>query len=198
MTDESYPYDTPVQNGKNANLSTAVKREVERRPAAFSQTDNKTHQAWAKLSVKKPMASAVMHQLVSLLPRNKQAIVISHTLLAKMIEVNPRTVQRAIKDLEAASYIQVVSLGKGSTNAYVLNRRVAWTGVRHKMQYASFDAQVVANIEDQIATILDDSPELKKLPTITPPDIAVPHGEYDEGQMQLDGIQPLTIETKPD
>lgn len=161
------------------------------RPAAvFAQTDMRVHQAWAQLCVSKPRAAAVMHQLVSLLPRNQEAVVISHSALGKMLGCHARTVKRAIGDLEDANYLQVISLGKGAVSAYVINHLVAWTGPRERMSYASFSAQVIADLEDQTPHSLSIE-KLNEVPVITPPDVALPSGDQGGGQMVMGEAVPV-------
>ena len=177
MTGESPPYD-------------------KKRPAVYAQTDMRVHQAWAKLCVKKPRAAAVMHQLVALLPRNQQAVVVSQATLGKMLGCHSRTVKRALNDLAEAQYIQIVSLGKGSVSAYVINKVVAWTGSRDKMMYANFSAQVIADSDDQAEDTMN-AINLNEVPMITPPDMEIQSGEQGFGQMVIEGTAP-SISTMPD
>ena len=89
------------------------------------QTERAAHEAWAKLAIESPRASALMHLLVANMGA-QNAVVISQKLLAQMMGCHERTVRRAAAELAASNWIQIVQVGAaGSVNAYVVNSVVA-------------------------------------------------------------------------
>lgn len=156
------------------------------------QTDRKAHEAWALLIAKKPTAAALLHVLIANM-NQQNAVVISQTLLGKLVGVKRLAIIDAIKELEARQWIQVVKLGKGTTNAYVVNAAVAWSQRRDQLHTAVFAATVIADIEDQAVT-LDEltNRSLKKIPTLYPGERQLPNGEGLEPPSQplLDGLEP--------
>jgi DNA-binding transcriptional MocR family regulator len=138
-----------------------------------------------------------MHHLVANMG-HQNAVVISQKTLAKMVGCHVNTVNRALSDLEADNWIQVVQIGQtGSVNAYVVNSAVAWGETRDQIGRLSvFHASVVADAEDQPAGRLD-RPELRKLPIIYPPEEAFPVGEGEPGaQIALPGLEPVIVGNK--
>jgi hypothetical protein len=156
------------------------------------QTDKKTHEEWGRLAVKKPAAAGLLHILVSKMG-NQNAIVVSQELISKLMGCSVSTVKRAIKDLEDGNWIQVVSVGKGATKAYVVNAAVAWGQSRDQLHTAVFAATVIADIDDQAVTLNElTSQSLKKIPTLYPGERQLPSGEGLEppSQPHLDGLEP--------
>jgi hypothetical protein len=156
------------------------------------QTDKKTHEEWGRLAVKKPAAAGLLHILVSKMG-NQNAIVVSQELISKLMGCSVSTVKRAIKDLENGNWIQVVSVGKGATKAYVVNAAVAWGQSRDQLHTAVFAATVIADIDDQAVTLNElTSQSLKKIPTLYPGERQLPSGEGLEppSQPHLDGLEP--------
>jgi len=163
-------------------------------PKTWVQTERAAHEAWGRLTMKSPRAAAVMHHLVANMG-HQNAVVIAQKTLAKMVGVNERTVRRALDDLVADEWIQVVQLGhQGTVNAYVVNSAVAWGESRDQLSRLSvFHAAVVADAEDQSAETLERR-KLRKLPVIYPPEEALPHGDGQPGaQIALPGMEPVVI-----
>lgn len=156
------------------------------------QTDRKAHEAWAKLVIEKPKAAALLHVLIANMGA-QNALVISQTLLAKMLKASRPTVNAAIQVLEERKWIQVVELGKGTTKAYAVNAAVAWGQKRDQLHTAVFAATVIADLDDQ-AVPLDElmNQSLKKIPTLYPGEQQLPSGEGLEPPSQplLDGLEP--------
>lgn len=139
------------------------------------QTERASHEAWARLSMSKPRAGALLHILVSRMG-GQNAVVISQALMAKLLGTSLPTVKRAIHDLVEAHFVEVVNLGKGTTSAYVVNSRVAWSGSRSGLQYAVFSASVVADMAEQSLPTLASSP-LVRIPVIFNGEHQLPVGE---------------------
>lgn len=159
---------------------------------SWVQTDRKAHEAWGKLIISKPSAAALLHCLVSQMG-DKNAVVISQGMLAKMMGKSVETVKRAIKDLEARNWIEVLKLGKGRECAYVVNSRVAWQEKRDNIRYSIFSANVIVDYEDQDLAMIDkETGELRQIPTLYPDEIPFPSGEGEPPPQQqfLNGLEP--------
>lgn len=151
------------------------------------QIDRSAHQAWAKLALSNPTASALMHCIIGNMG-SQNALVISHKLLAKMIGKSVPTIKRALEHLENKNWIQSVKIGKGKECAYIVNCRVAWSEKRDKLRYAQFSAQVLVDYEDQDLEKLDfdrETGELRQIPILYPNDIPYPVGEDEPPPQQL-------------
>lgn len=144
------------------------------RGGQWVQTDRKAHEAWALFGIKKPVASALLHRLVASMG-NQNAVVIPQKVLAGMLGVSERTVRRAVTDLVAARWIQVIRLGKGKEAAYVVNDRVAWGQSRDQLRLSVFSATIVADAADQDAATLDHA-DLRRIPTLYPGERQLPSG----------------------
>ena len=167
-------------------------------PRTWVQTERAAHEAWGRLTMKSPRAAAVMHHLVANMG-HQNAVVIPQKTLAKLVGCNERTVQRALDDLVAGDWIQVVQLGqRGTVNAYIVNASVAWAEKREQIgRLAIFNARVVADAEDQTPETLERR-ELRRLPVIYPPEEALPHGDGEPGaQIALPGLEPVIEGQRP-
>ena len=78
------------------------------------------------------------------------------------------TVQRAVKKLKDDLWIEVRQIGdRGTTNAYIINDRVAWLGRRDGIRYSLFSAAVVISDDEQPdLSELDHQKPLKQIPSI--------------------------------
>ena len=129
------------------------------------QTERAAHEAWGHLTVKSPRAAALMHHLVAQMD-SSAAVVASYATLAKISRMSLATVRRAVDDLKAGNWIQVVQVGgKGAANAFIVNSRVGWADARDKLHLASFSARVLADIDDQDESTIS-GPPLRRLPVL--------------------------------
>lgn len=138
-----------------------------------------------------------MHTLVAKMG-HQNAVVVSHKVLARLLGCGPRTIIRALQDLERDRWIQIVQLGQtGTVNAYVVNDRIAWGQKREeRINLSTFSAAIVADEADQDEFTLE-ARHLRRLPMIYPPEQALPAGAGETGaQMLLDGMEPV-IEGPP-
>jgi len=154
------------------------------------QTERKAHEAWAGLIARKPRAAMLLHHLVAKMG-HQNAVVISQKTLAKLMGIHERTVRRAVTDLVAEKWIQVVRIGSGKESAYVVNDYVAWGQKRSQLGLSTFSAMVVADQEDQSAETLSTT-ELRRIPTLYPGEEQLPHGEPGEPPSQglIEGTEP--------
>lgn len=160
------------------------------KPGQWVQTERKAHEDWAALSMKKPVAGALLHKLVATMG-HQNAVVIPQKVLAAMLGVSDRTIQRAVKDLAEGRWIQVVRLGKGKEAAYVVNDRVAWGQPRDQLRLSAFSATVVADYDDQDSAALDNA-DLRRIPTLYPGERQLPTGPGSEppSQPSIEGLEP--------
>ena len=72
-----------------------------------------------------PRAAALAHFLVANMEATG-AVVASYATLSKMSGMSVSTIRRAVDDLKAGRWIEVVQIGgKGGANAFIVNSRVA-------------------------------------------------------------------------
>ncbi len=161
------------------------------KPGQWVQTERKAHEAWASLIARKPRAAELLHHLVAQMG-HQNAVVVPQKVLAKLMGRSIDTVQRALRDLEAERWIQIVKMnGPGTVAAYVVNDRVAWGQPRDQLCLSVFSATVVADIEDQDTATLDHS-DLRKIPTLYPGEMQLPAGPGEDppSQPTLGGMEP--------
>lgn len=159
--------------------------------AAWVQTDRQAHEAWAHLIARKPRAAMLLHHLVAHMGR-QNAVVISQKTLGRLMGLHERTVRRAVEDLVAERWIQVVRLnGPGTVAAYVVNSAVAWGQPRDQLHLSAFSAVVVADAEDQEPAALAHA-DLRRIPTLYPGEQQLPCGPGTDppSQPSMDGLEP--------
>lgn len=157
--------------------------------ATWVQTERATHEAWGMLTTRSPRAAAMAHYLVANMEQSG-AVVASYATLAKITGMSVATVRRAIDDLKADRWIEVVQIGgKGGANAFVINSRVAWAQGRDKLHMSAFTARVIADREEQQQ--LDDAP-LRRIPVLRHGEQQLPSGPSGDppNQPALDGMEP--------
>jgi DNA-binding transcriptional MocR family regulator len=108
----------------------------------------------------------------------ENAVAVSQKNLARLLGCHVNTIIRALRDLEADRWIQVVQVGgTGSINAYVINDRVAWYGPRDGIRYSSFTATILASDDEQPDRhSLDEQLPLRKFPRLYPDEKQLPTG----------------------
>lgn len=157
--------------------------------ATWVQTERATHEAWGMLTTRSPRAAAMAHYLVANMEQSG-AVVASYATLAKITGMSVATVRRAIDDLKADRWIEVVQIGgKGGANAFVINSRVAWAQSRDKLHMATFSARVIADFDEQ--QHIDDTP-LRRVPVLQRGEFQLPAGPGAEppAQPSIPGMEP--------
>lgn len=144
------------------------------------QTERAAHEAWAMfLGLPGAVtASRVMHVLLARMG-DHNAVVISQKTLSSLLNVDPRTVRRAIAMLKEYNWIDTRQIGdRGTVNAYVVNDRVGWTGKRDGIRYSLFSAQVIISDQEQPdMDRIEKLPPLRSIPSIYPDERQIPEGE---------------------
>lgn len=157
----------------------------------FVQTDRAVHEAWARLTIQAPKASAVLHLLANRVGENN-AVVASYPVLAEISGLSVSTIRRAIATLIEGNWIEVRRLGSSSTvNAYVLNDRVAWTRARNDLRYSLFSATVITSeTEQDDRDTLGKQEPLRRLPKLGEAQLPSGAGLPPVSQPFLDGMEP--------
>lgn len=161
---------------------------------SWVQTDRSAHEAWAQFLALKGAnaASRVLHLLIARMG-DKNAVVISQNALAEQLQVDPRTVRRAIAMLRDHNWVQAINIGgaKSGVQAYVVNSRVAWQGARDGIRASVFDAKIYATEREQ-ENIEDQSKPLHQLPDLFPGEAQLPSGDGlpPVSQPALPGMEP--------
>ena len=170
-----------------------IGRTVQVKPGAHGgswvQTERAGHEAWARLGIRSPIASAILHTLVARMG-NQNAVVVSQKTLASLIGVTDRSVRSAIQLLTAERWMQVVRLnGPGTVCAYVVNSAVAWGEKREKLSLSVFSANVIADAEDQFSV---DHADLRQIPTLFASEKQLPSGPGEDppSQPSIPGMEP--------
>jgi Firmicute plasmid replication protein (RepL) len=157
------------------------------------QTERAAHEKWAKLIGSHPKAAALMHVIVGNVGR-QNALVASQKNLARMVGCTDRTVRRALEVLQAGNWIEVRQIGaNGTTNAYVVNDRVAWSGNRDGIRYSLFSAAVLVSDDEQPdQDEIGALPSLARIPALYPGDRQLPTGPglNPPTQPPLSGLEP--------
>ena len=179
-------------------VNTSAKQEdvVSYGAMTFSMIEKQALLDMDQLIAKEPTAARVLNHLIRLTePGSGGVVIISRATLGKMLRVSDPTVGRAIRVLVEGSWIQRMRVG--GAYALAVNRSVAWTGPRGKMDHAVFNAVVVASREEQSEDALA-SPDLRRVPTIAPGELLIPVGEVTPpAQEPIPGTEPvLTTQAK--
>jgi DNA-binding transcriptional MocR family regulator len=144
------------------------------------QTERAAHEAWAMfLGLPGAVtASRVMHLLLARVG-DHNAVVISQNTLAELLNVDPRTVRRAVGMLKKHHWLDTRQIGdRGTVNAYIINDRIGWSGKRDGIRYSLFSANVIiSNQEQPDKEELDSQESLRKLPSLFQDEKQLPSGD---------------------
>lgn len=148
------------------------------------QTDRASHEAWAALTRKSPLAAQIMHLLAARVG-DHNAVVVSQGTIAQMANASRRGVQNALEVLVRERWIEARQIGdRGTVNAYVINDRVAWAQGRDGLRYSLFSAMVLVSEAEQ-----PDAADLGAQPPLVP----LPRLYSGEGQLPSgDGLPPVS------
>ena len=145
---------------------------------SWVQTDREAHEKWAKLSITHPRASSLLHVLISKMGRNN-ALIMSLPNLGRLAGISRSTLIRALTVLREERWLEVRPIGAvGTTNAYIINDRVAWSGARDGIRYSLFSATVILSDDEQPdRDELDKQQSLVRIPPLFPGDRQLPSGD---------------------
>jgi hypothetical protein len=157
------------------------------------QTERAAHEKWAKLISTHPKAAALMHVIVGNMGRHN-ALVASIPNLQRMMGCSRNTVIRAIGVLRDQNWLEIRQLGAaGTTNVYIVNDRVAWSGNRDGIRYSLFSAAVLVSDDEQPDRAeIGAQPPLERIPDMFPGDRQLPTGPGMDppAQPSIDGLEP--------
>jgi hypothetical protein len=160
---------------------------------SWVQTERAAHEKWAKLSVSHPRASALLHVMISKMGRHN-ALIISLPNLARLAVMSRSTLLRALAVLREQNWIEVRQIGaSGTTNAYIINDRVAWTGGRDGIRYSMFSAAVIVSDNEQPDKVeLEQQQALTLIPSLYPGERQLPTGPSlpPPSEPSLPGMEP--------
>jgi hypothetical protein len=194
MKPTSAPPEKPSTGSKRAidtkKIGTKTHIATRANGGSWVQTEKSGHEAWSRLSIKAPLASALMHVLVARMG-SKNALVVSQKTLAKIIGVTDRSIRTAVAVLVEDRWIEVVRInGPGTVSAYVVNASVAWSQKRENLHLAAFSAVVIADADDQDKGI--SHRQLRKIPMLYAGEQQLPTGPGEDppAQSLIEGMEP--------
>lgn len=154
------------------------------------QTEREAHEAWARLIRKSPKAAELMHLITARIGDNN-AVVMSIPTIMKLMSTSRPTVIRAVNLLRDDRWLETVQVGgSGTTNAYVVNDRVAWTGKRDGIRFSLFSAAVIATDDEQSdRSRLGREEPLRKLPHVGERQLPAGEGLPPPSQPFLEGME---------
>jgi DNA-binding transcriptional MocR family regulator len=142
-----------------------------------------------------------MHVIVGNMGRHN-ALVASVPTLQKMMGCSRNTVLRAVAVLKDQNWLEVRQIGgAGTSNAYIVNDRVAWSGKRDGIRHSLFSAAVLVSDDEQPdRDELGSQPPLQRLPAMYPGEYQLPGGEGlpPPSQPFLNGMEPDLPATQQD
>ena len=150
-----------------------------------------TLEEWGALITRSPMAARVLMLMAARVgPHN--AVVVSQPTLAALLGIHTNTVAKATKLLAEERWLEVRRVsGSGSTNAYVLNDRVVWSGPRDGLRYSLFSASVItSDAEQPDRDELGQQAPLRRLPRADEMQIATGPGLPPPSQPFLPDMEP--------
>lgn len=128
----------------------------------WAQTETQVHDAWCEMGIENPMASALLHKLVSLCDK-ENAVGASLETLSTATKISVSSVKRALIKLEKDNWIQIAKYGK-TGRIFILNSRVCWKTGRDKLSTAKFTATIYCDSTDQDE--IDNSRKLRIIPQL--------------------------------
>lgn len=146
----------------------------------FAQTELEVHEAWGLLTSGGPQyarAAGLLHMMVARMDK-QAALVASREVLAEIANCSLSTIKRSLKILKEGNWLDIVPLGKGGTNAYLINSRVAWRAERKLLPTAAFTATVIASAKDQELEALEEGerPALRRIASLYSNELPLPSG----------------------
>jgi len=119
--------------------------EVETVNTGFTQVYDKTASLMIQIA-ENPTAMKMFWWLISHMDK-RNAIVVSQSTLAEVLNCTERTIRNAITDLKDKKVLTILKVG--SANAYVINAEVAWKDTAENKKHAQFDATVYISSSEQ-------------------------------------------------
>lgn len=167
---------------------------------SWVQVERAALERWSILAAENPRAASVMMVLVAQMGRHN-AIVVSQSNLARLARCSVRTLQRALDTLRENLWIEVRQIGPNGTScAYIVNDRIAWSGAREGIRYSLFSAAILTSDDEQPdRDTLDHQEPLERIPAMFRGERQLPTGPGMDPPSQpfIDGLEPdLPARTK--
>lgn len=125
---------------------------------SWVQTEREAHVRWSRLTVEHPIASGILHFLVSKAGK-MNAVAASHTLIAEQLGISRASVKRGARTLAERGFIEVLRMGAtGSVNVYVLDSNVSWSDAGRKPSMSELAARVLVSRSEQEVRTCKTSP----------------------------------------
>ena len=144
------------------NVSVPLKENELPPTFGWLMMDKKPIQALKKLAIEHPIAMGALMHMVENMSRSN-AFMASQQSIAKSLNVSTVAVKKAVAVLHDLKFVQIVKIG--TSNAYIVNTKVAWQGNRGA-RFAHFHADIVAYEVEQKGIDLDDTTPLNQLPRL--------------------------------
>lgn len=116
-----------------------------------------------QLQIENPSASLVFSVLREYMQIGNNAVTISNKTLCEILNKSRATITRAINHLSSNNFVQIIK--SGTSNTYVVNERIAFSG-SHGQRKAVFSATIVAHESEQDKETLENIERLKSVPII--------------------------------
>lgn len=161
--------------------------DKKRPPVTFVQLERSALLPWERLIAQDALAARLLARLLVKINR-RNAIVMSQSMMAKMLKTSPSSIKRAVRVLREGNWIRSVRVG--NMTVLVVSRDVVWTDNRElRTRVAEFDALIFADAGEQDADTLDPPKPLNQVPFVVPPEEALLTGDQiAAGQQQLPGF----------
>lgn len=160
---------------------------------SWVQVERAALERWSILAAENPRAASVMMVLVAQMGRHN-AIVVSQSNLARLARCSVRTLQRALDTLRENLWIEVRQIGPNGTScAYIVNDRIAWSGAREGIRYSLFSAAILTSDDEQPdRDMLDHQEPLERIPAMFRGERQLPTGPGMDPPSQpfIDGLEP--------
>ena len=135
---------------KDAEI-TAILEHAEQKKSPFTkwtqQNNDGEAQKWRYWLMKEsPYAYCIMDFLASNMDRYN-AVICSYKVMQEKFDYSQATVKRAIKLLKEHKYLDVKK--SGTSNVYLLNKRLYWNSWGTNYAYAEFGAKVILSASEQ-------------------------------------------------
>lgn len=124
---------------KERTAAMALKNKV---AGGFYMMSRTAEKNLRELQLKSPTGALVFSVIREHMGIGTNAVTISNNVLCEMLNVSRPTISRAIKFLKENRYVQIIKTG--TTNTYVVNERIAFSGTPGQRK-AVFSASVVAH-----------------------------------------------------
>lgn len=178
-----------MQDKKLPMFSTS---EMKGRPITWAQVSLAAMEQLGDLVDRSPNAAKLLLRLMKHMVDSGRGgvVVASRQTMTELLNCSMPTVERALRLLIAEGWVQRIKVG--GAHALAINSRVVWTDNRKKLDFAVFNATVIASRAEQDAISLDPPP-IRELPMVGRDELALVAGPGMDppSERELEGMPPL-------